>query len=100
MSSSNVPPETVERLRSVVQDWGREVTGAQARLQEQIRAASMELSQIEELLTHRLSTGNGKDLRHEVEQLRRENESLRQALAEREARIQELAERIAAQSGA
>lgn len=100
VSALNLPPESVERLRSVVQDWGREVTGAQQRLEEQIRAAATELSQIEGLLTQKLSQADGIELRHEIEALRRENESLRDALAQREARIQELLERISAQSGA
>lgn len=97
VSAPKLPPETVERLRSVVQDWGREVTGAQQRLQEEIRAAATELSQIEDLLVKRLAMTNGTTA-DEVAALRRENAGLREALAQRDARIQELIERLAAHS--
>lgn len=97
MAESKVPPEAVERLRSVVQDWGREVTGAQQRLQEQIRAAATELSQIENLLVRRLTRVDEVDLLGELESLRIENRELRDALADREARIQELTELLSAQ---
>lgn len=98
VSVTNVPPETVERLRTVVQDWGREVTGAQQRLEKQIRAAATELSQIEDLLTQRLSKKNGADLHQQLETLKRENENLREALAQRDARIEQLIERLSAQT--
>ena len=98
VSAPKLPPETVERLRAVVQDWGREVTGAQKRLQDEIRAAATELSQIEDLLVERFPQRDGSKSLDDLEALKQENENLRAALAERGARIRELLNQIATQN--
>lgn len=94
VSTPKSQENTADKLRVVVQNWGREVTGAQARLEAQIRAASSELSLIEDLLTQRMSVDSQGNPLPEIERLRAENESLRRSVADRDRQIRELSERL------
>ncbi len=88
--SSKVSPEAMERLRATLQNWGHEVSGAQERLQNQIREAATELSQIEDLLAQRLNGAAIDELVRKIDALEEDNQALRRALADRDALIESL----------